>query len=108
MASIQLFVNTDLTRVKIGFTRGRQQRRTKMSFRIVNTEFAIEGPNGVRYVHDGARPFAVLFMSNRGEICALRCATQSAAEAAVAKFTAARERHAARAAQWNWRTQAVA
>jgi hypothetical protein len=78
-----------------------------MTFRIVNTRFGIEGPHGIRYVHDAARPFAVLFASNRGEICALRCPTQSAAEAAVAKFTASRERHAARAVQWNWRTQAV-
>jgi hypothetical protein len=31
MASIHLFVNTDLTRVKIGFTRGHQPRRTKMA-----------------------------------------------------------------------------
>jgi hypothetical protein len=70
-----------------------------MAFRIINTRFAIEGPNGIRYVHDAARPFAVLFMINHGEICVLRCPTQSAAEAAVVKFTASRERYAARNAK---------
>jgi hypothetical protein len=67
-----------------------------MSFRIINTQEVHTGPRGVRYVHDAARPFAVLFDKGHGEMCALRCATQSAAEAAVAKFTASRERYAAR------------
>ena len=66
-------------------------------FRIINTKDAITGPRGIRYVHDAARPFAVLFDKGRGnEICALRCATEKAAKAAVVKFTAARARHAAR------------
>lgn len=66
------------------------------TFRIINTQEVHTGPRGVRYVHDAARPFAVLFDTGRGEMCALRCPTQSAAEAAVAKFTAARARNAAR------------
>jgi len=70
-----------------------------MTFRIINTQEAHTGPRGVRYVHDAARPFAVLFNSNRSEICALRCSTEQAAEAAVAKFTASRARYAARNAQ---------
>ena len=76
-----------------------------MTFRIINTKDAHVGPKGIRYVYDAARPFAVLFNSNRGEICALRCATEQAAQSAVANFTAARARHAERNARYNWRTQ---
>lgn len=67
-----------------------------MTFRIINTREAVEGPNGIRYTHDAARPFAVLFDKGRGEMCALRCPTEAAAKAAVTKFTAARARYAAR------------
>lgn len=47
-----------------------------MTFRIINTREAV-GPNGIRYVHDAARPFAVLFDKGRGEMCALRCPTEA-------------------------------
>jgi hypothetical protein len=68
-----------------------------MTFRIVNTRDAITGPNGICYIHDAARPFAVLFNKDgRGEMCALRCATEQAAKAAVQRFTEARARYAAR------------
>jgi hypothetical protein len=67
-----------------------------MSFRIINTAETHLGPKGIRYVHDAARPFAVLFASNHGEICALRCRTEDGAKAAMAKFVAARARYAAR------------
>jgi len=65
-------------------------------FRIINTTEPHVGPRGVRYVHDAARPFAVLFASNRGEICSARCATMERAEAVMAGFVAARLRWAAR------------
>jgi hypothetical protein len=67
-----------------------------MSFRIINTAETHLGPKGIRYVHDAARPFAVLYNHKRGEICALRCRTEDGAKAAVINFTAARARHAAR------------
>lgn len=67
-----------------------------MTFRIVNTKDALTGPLGTRYVHDAARPFAVLFDKGRGEMCALRCPTEQAAKAAVRRFTEARARYAAR------------
>lgn len=67
-----------------------------MAFRIVNTKDALTGPLGTRYVHDAARPFAILFDKGRGEMCALRCPTEKAAKAAVVRFTEARARYAAR------------
>lgn len=67
-----------------------------MTFRIVNTKDAISGPRGVRFIHDAARPFAVLFDKGQGEMCALRCPTEHAARAAVVRFTEARARYAAR------------
>jgi hypothetical protein len=73
-----------------------------MTFRIINTKEAVAGPRGVPYVHDSARPFAVLFNKDgRGEMCALRCATEQAAKVAVVKFTASRARYAARNASSN-------
>lgn len=66
------------------------------AFRIINTAETHLGPKGVRYVHDAARPFAVLFNKGQGEICALRCRTEQAAKAAVIKFTASCARYAAR------------
>ena len=66
------------------------------AFRIVNTKEAIKGPLGTRYVHDAARPFAVLFDKGRGEMCCGRYSTEAGAKSAVAKFTASRERYAAR------------
>ena len=72
--------------------------QTQADFRIINTREAHIGPCG-RYVHDAARPFAVLFNSNRGEICSARCATEDRAKAVMATFTAARARYAARNAQ---------
>lgn len=66
------------------------------AFRIVNTKEALMGPVGTRYVHDAARPFAVLFNKGRGEMCCGRYSTESGAKSAVAKFTASRERYAAR------------
>jgi hypothetical protein len=69
-----------------------------MAFRIVNTKDGLTGPIGIRYVHDAARPFAVLFTNQRlgREQCVLRCPTEAAAEAAMARFIAARDRYAAR------------
>lgn len=78
-----------------------------MTFRIINTKDMHIGPNGTQYIHDAARPFAVLFSSNRGEVCALRCATEEGAKGAVTSFTAARARHAERNARYNWRTQVI-
>lgn len=65
-------------------------------FRIVNTKDALTGPFGTRYVHDAARPFAVLFDKGRGEMCVLRCSTEKAAKAAVVRFIESRARYAAR------------
>ncbi len=65
-------------------------------FHIVNTRDTITGPHGIYYVHDAARPFAVLFNKAHREVCVLRCGTRRAAEAAVARFSGARERYAAR------------
>ena len=67
-----------------------------MDFRIINTKDAHIGLGGHRYVHDAARPFAVLFNSNRGEICSARCATEDRAEIVMTIFIAARTRYAAR------------
>jgi hypothetical protein len=72
---------------------------TLTDFRIINTQDAHIGPRGVRYVHDAARPFAVLFNSNRGEICSARCATEERAKIVMAGFIAARARYAARNVQ---------
>lgn len=68
-----------------------------MDFRIIDTAETHIGPNGVRYIHDAARPFAVLFASNRGEICSARCATMKRAREVMAGFIAARARYANRA-----------
>lgn len=68
-----------------------------MTFCIINTKDAVTGPHGVRYVHDAARPYAVLFNKDgRGEMCALRCPTEQAAKAAIIRFTEARARFSAR------------
>jgi hypothetical protein len=67
-----------------------------MSFRIVNTKDALKGPLGTRYVHDAARPFAVLFDKGRGETCAGRYSTEHGAKSAVARFTASCQRYADR------------
>lgn len=68
-----------------------------MAFRIVTTKDALTGPHqGIRYVHDAARPFAVLFKNWRGEICCGRYSNEADAERAVVRFTAARARFAAR------------
>lgn len=67
-----------------------------MSFRIVNTKEALTSPLGTRYVHDAARPFAVLFDKGRGEMCAGRYPTEHNAKRAVARFTDARQRYADR------------
>ena len=66
------------------------------SFRIVNTKDALTGPLGTRYVHDAARPFAVLFDKGRGEMCVGRYPTEASATRAVVRFTEARARYAAR------------
>jgi hypothetical protein len=62
---------------------------TSSAFRIVNTKEALMGPFGTRYVHDAARPFAVLFNRGRSEICCGRYPTAAGAKAAVIRFTAA-------------------
>jgi hypothetical protein len=69
-----------------------------MTFRIVNTKDALTGPLGTRYVHDAARPFAVLFANGRldREQCCGRYSNESGAKAAVARFSAARQRYADR------------
>lgn len=67
-----------------------------MTFRIVNTKEALTGPLGTRYVHDAARPFAVLFDKGRGEMCCGRYSNEAGAKATVRRFTEARERYAAR------------
>lgn len=51
-----------------------------MAFRIVNTKDALTGPLGTRYVHDAARPFAVLFDKGRGEMCAGRYSNEAGAK----------------------------
>jgi hypothetical protein len=51
-----------------------------MAFRTINTKDAHIGPNGVRYVHDAARPWAVLRNSRHGEICVGRYSTEKAAK----------------------------
>lgn len=70
-----------------------------MDFRIINTKDAHIGLGGRRYIHDAARPFAILFNSNRGEICSARCATEDRAKIVMAGFIAARARYAARNAK---------
>jgi len=67
-----------------------------MAFRIVNTKEALKGPLGTRYVHDAARPFAVLFDKGRGEMCVGRYSNEVGAKAAVRRFSEARARYAAR------------
>lgn len=67
-----------------------------MAFRIVNTKDALTGPLGTRYVHDAARPFAVLFDKGRGEMCVGRYPNKAGAKAAVRRFSEARARYAAR------------
>lgn len=65
-------------------------------FRIINTAGKHVGPAGVPYIHDAAQPFAVLFNSNRGEICCARYPTLDAANAGVTQFRLSRARHAER------------
>lgn len=72
---------------------------TASAFRIVNTKDALAGPFGTRYMHDAARPFAVLFNKGRGEMCCGRYSTERDANRAVRRFTEARARYAARNAQ---------
>lgn len=67
-----------------------------MAFRIVNTKEDLKGPLGTRYVHDAARPFAVLFDKGRGEMCVGRYSNEASAKAAVRRFSEARARYAAR------------
>lgn len=69
---------------------------SQSAFRIVNTKDALTGPLGTRYVHDAARPFAVLFDKGRGEMCCGRYPTEAGAKSAVRRFTDARARYAAR------------
>lgn len=57
---------------------------TDMTLRIINTREAIEGPHGIHYVHDAARPFAVLRNTGKQEICAGRFSTEKAAKDAIA------------------------
>jgi hypothetical protein len=54
-----------------------------MTLRIVNTKDALAGPFGTRYVHDAARPWAVLRTATSGEICIGRFASERLAKAAV-------------------------
>ena len=56
-----------------------------MTYRIINTREAIEGPHGIRYMHDAARPFAVLRNTGKREVCAGRFSTERAAESAIAQ-----------------------
>jgi hypothetical protein len=58
-----------------------------MTLRIVNTKDALTGPFGTRYVHDAARPWAVLRTTGRGEICIGRFASERLAKAAVRRAT---------------------
>ena len=68
------------------------------TFRIINTRDSIAGPFGIPYIHDAARPFAVLFTAPRGETCCGRYSNEADAKRAVARFTEARARYAARQA----------
>jgi hypothetical protein len=54
-----------------------------MSYRIINTREAIEGPHGICYVHDAARPFAVLRHAGAQEICVVRYSTEKAAKSFI-------------------------
>lgn len=67
-----------------------------MAFKIVDTKTAPVGPTGIRYIHDAARPFAVLFDKGLGEMCVGRYSNEAGARAAVCRFTEARARYAAR------------
>jgi len=59
-----------------------------MTFRIINTAVATNtGPNGIRYVHDAARPFAVLRAIGHGEICIGRYSAEKKARRAIAERT---------------------
>jgi hypothetical protein len=62
---------------------GASAREIEMTFRIINTKDAIKGPTGIPYIHDAARPFAVLVDRGRGEITAGRFPTEQAAKAAI-------------------------
>ena len=57
------------------------------TFHIANTKEALKGPLGTRYVHDAARPFALLQATNRGEICIGRFASERLAKAALRRRT---------------------
>lgn len=54
-----------------------------IGYRIVNTANQIQGPHGLAYVHDAARPFAVLRDVGRREICVGRYSTIKVASALV-------------------------
>lgn len=52
-------------------------------YRIINTAYRIQGPHGLSYFHDAARPWAVLRDVGRREICIGRYSTIKSANALV-------------------------
>lgn len=56
---------------------------TDNEYRIVNTAAPVAGPHGLNYVHDAARPWAVLRDVGHREICVGRYSTAKSAKALV-------------------------
>lgn len=57
--------------------------QVKREYRVIHTGASVPGPHGFVYMHDAARPFAVLRDVGRREICVGRYSTITAAKAFI-------------------------